>query len=318
MAFVIPKENYAGKVREIVIGKGDKAVKLGGYDSMPLCTFEGTWPNKPVVAMEVYDVAPELNAQGWPPATFEAFKDVVNDPGAWAKKCLEYGADLICVQLAGTDPNAQNKSAEEAIEVVKKVKEAVGDIPLIIWGSNNLEKDQEVLPAIMEAFPNENWLFGPAEEGNYKKITASAIGYGHLVAGKSSIDVNLAKQLNILIENLGLSLEKVVMDPTTAALGYGIEYTYSVMERISLAALAQNDDKMQNPFINDLAKEAWKTREAMLSIEEEPTYGEQNTRGILMESITAIDLIAAGSSILIMRNPTAVKVIKELINELYS
>ena len=318
MAFAIPKENYAGKVREIVIGKGDKAVKIGGYDSMPLCTFEGTWPNKPVVAMEVYDVAPELNAQGWPPATFEAFKDVINDPGAWAKKCLEYGADLICVQLAGTDPNAQNKSAEEAIEVVKKVKEAVGDIPLIIWGSNNLEKDQEVLPAIMEAFPNENWLFGPAEEGNYKKITASAIGYGHLVAGKSSIDVNLAKQLNILIENLGLSLEKVVMDPTTAALGYGIEYTYSVMERISLAALAQNDDKMQNPFINDLAKEAWKTREAMLTVEEEPTYGEQNTRGILMESITAMDLIAAGSSILIMRNPTAVKVIKELINELYS
>ena len=318
MAFVIPKENYPGKIREIVIGKGDKAVKVGGYDCMPLCTFEGTWPNKPVVAMEVYDVVPELNAQGWPPATYEPFKDVFNDPGAWAKKCLEYGADLICVQLAGTDPNAQNKSAQEAIEVVKKVKEAV-DVPLIIWGSNNLEKDQEVLPAIMEAFPNENWLFGPAEEGNYKKIAASAIGYGHLVAGKSSIDVNLAKQLNILIENLGLSLEKVVMDPTTASLGYGIEYTYSVMERISLAALAQNDEKMQNPMINDMAKECWKTREAMLTVEEEPTYGEdRDTRGILMESITAIDLIAAGSSILIMRNPTAVKVIKELINELYS
>jgi len=315
MAFAIPKENYAGKVREIVIGKGDKAVKVGGYDSMPLCTFEGTWPNRPVVAMEVYDIVPE--GQGWPPAVTEPFKDVFNDPGAWAKKCLEYGADLICVQLAGTDPNAQNKSAQDAIEVVKKVKEAV-DVPLIIWGSGNLEKDQEVLPAIMEAFPNENWLFGPAEEANYKKIAASAIGYGHLVAGKSSIDVNLAKQLNILIENLGLPLDKVVMDPTTASLGYGVEYSYSVMERISLAALAQNDDKMQNPMINDLAKEAWKTREAMLTVEEEPTYGEQNTRGILMESITAIDLITAGSSILIMRNPTAVKVIKELINELYS
>jgi len=314
MAFTVPKENYAGKVKEVVIGKGDKAIKVGGYNTMPLCTFEGEWPNKPVVAMEVYDVVPD----NWPPAVVEPFKDVLNDPGAWAKKCIEeYGADLICVQLAGTDPNAQNKSAEEAIEVVKKVKEAV-DVPLIIWGSGNLEKDQEVLPAIMEAFPQENFLFGPAEEGNYKKIAASAIGYGHCIVAKSSIDVNLAKQLNILCENLGLPLDKIVMDPTTGALGYGIEYTYSVMERICLAALAQNDEKMQLPFINDLGKEAWKTREATLTIEEQPTFGDQETRGILMETITAIDVLAAGSSILIMRNPKAVSVIKDLINELYS
>ena len=313
MAFAIPKENYPGKVKEVTIGKGDKAIKVGGYDTMPLCTFEGEWPNKPVVAMEVYDIAPDQ----WPPAVVEPFKDVLNDPGAWAKKCVEYGAELIVVQLAGTDPNGANRSASDAIETVKAVKEAV-DLPIVVWGSGNLEKDQEVLPAIMEAFPNENMLFGPAEEGNYKKIAASAIGYGHCIVGKSSIDVNLAKQLNILCENLGLPLDKIVMDPTTGALGYGIEYTYSVMERISLAALAQNDEKMQLPFINDLAKEAWKTREAMLTIDEAPTFGDQETRGILFETMTAIDVLTAGSSILIMRNPKSVAVLKELISELYA
>ena len=314
MAFAIPKENYAGKVKVVTIGKGDKAVQIGGYDCMPLCTFEGTWPNKPVVAMEVYDTPPE----GWAPAVVEPFKDVFNDAGAWAKKCVEeYGAEAIVVQLAGIDPNGLNRSAEDAIETVKKVKEAV-DVPLIIWGCGNLEKDQEVLAAIMEAFPQENFLLGPAEEGNYKKIAASAIGYGHTIVGKSSIDVNLAKQLNILCENLGLPLEKIVMDPTTGSLGYGIEYTYSVMERISLAALAQNDEKMQLPFVNDLAKETWKTREALLTIEEEPTFGDQDTRGILMETMTAIDVLAAGSSLLIMRNPKAVSVVKELISELYA
>jgi acetyl-CoA decarbonylase/synthase complex subunit delta len=313
MAFAIPKENYAGKIKVVTIGKGDKAVQVGGYNSMPLSTFEGEWPNKPVVAMEVYDIAPTQ----WAPAVVEPFKDVLDDPGAWAKKCVEYGAELIVVQLAGTDPNGANRSAADAVETVKAVKEAV-DVPLIIWGSGNLEKDQEVLPAIMEAFPNENFLLGPAEEGNYKKIAASAIGYGHSIVAKSSIDVNLAKQLNILCENLGLPLDRIVMDPTTGALGYGIEYTYSVMERISLAALAQNDEKMQLPFVNDLAKEAWKTREAMLSIEEEPTFGDQDTRGILMETITALDVLTAGSSVLIMRNPKSVSVMKELINELYA
>ena len=314
MAFAIPKENYPGKVKVVTIGKGDKAVQIGGYDTMPFCTFEGAWPNKPVVAMEVYDTAPEQ----WAPAVVEPFKDVLNDPGAWAKKCVEeYGAEAIVVQLAGIDPNGLNRSVEEAIETVKKVKEAV-DVPLIIWGCGNLEKDQEVLAGIMEAFPQENFLLGPAEEGNYKKIAASAIGYGHTIVAKSSIDVNLAKQLNILCENLGLPLEKIVMDPTTGSLGYGIEYTYSVMERISLAALAQNDEKMQLPFVNDLAKETWKTREAMLTVEEEPTFGEQNTRGILMEAITALDVLAAGSSLLIMRNPKAVAVVKELISEIYA
>jgi len=314
MAFAIPKENYPGKVKVVTIGKGDKAVQLGGYDTMPFCTFEGEWPNKPVVAMEVYDIAPDQ----WPPAVVEPFKDVLNDPGAWAKKCVdEYGAEVIVVQLAGTDPNGANRSAADAVETVKAVKESV-DVPLIIWGSGNTEKDQEVLPAVMEAFPQENFLLGPAEESNYKKIAASAIGYGHCIVGKSSIDVNLAKQLNILCENLGLPLEKIVMDPTTGALGYGIEYTYSVMERISLAGLAQNDEKMQLPFINDLAKEAWKTREAMLTIEEQPTFGDQETRGILFETITAMDVLTAGSSVLILRNPKSVSVMKELINELYA
>ncbi|MBN2333268.1 MAG: acetyl-CoA decarbonylase/synthase complex subunit delta [Deltaproteobacteria bacterium] len=313
MAFAAVSEKYSGKMRTLVIGTGDKSVAVGGQATMPFCDFDGELGKKPLIAMEVYDVVdPE-----WPAAVVDPFKDVINDPVAWAKKNVdEYGAKMICLQLAATDPNGENKDAAYAADLVKKVAGAIS-VPLMVWGSGNVEKDAEVLAKVCEACEGMNLLVGPAVEENYKKIAAAALGYGHCVVSQSPIDVNMAKQMNILISNLGLPLEKIIMEPSTGALGYGVEYSYSVMERISLAALSQNDEKMQCPMINDLGKECWKSREVKLTVEEEPAMGpDMEKRGVLWEAMTAVDMALCGSNLLIMRNPHAVKLVEEVFTEL--
>ncbi len=313
MAFAAVLEKYSGKMREMEIGAGDRKVVVGGQASMPFCSFDGDLGNKPIIAMEVYDV---VNPE-WPAAVVDPFKDVINDPIAWAKKNVDdYGARMICLQLAGTDPNGENRDADYAADLTKKMAEAIS-VPLMVWGSGNVDKDGEVLAKVCEVCSGMNLLVGPAVEENYKKIAATALGYGHGVVSQSPIDVNMAKQMNILIGNLGLPLEKVIMETSTGALGYGVEYTYSVMERISLAALSQNDEKMQCPIINDMGKECWKSREVKLTEEEEPAFGpDMEKRGVLWEAMTAIDMLLAGSNLLIMRNPHAVKLTEEIIDEL--
>lgn len=312
MDFKAPIESYNGKIREVTIGTGDKAVVAGGENALPYYLFEGEMPHKPVIAMEVYDVPPE----NWPEAVLEPYKDVINDPAAWALTCQnEYGADLICLQLAGTDPNKENRSAEEAAETVKKVLEAI-NVPLIVYGCGNLEKDAEVLKSVAEVAQGHNLLIGAAEEDNYKTIAAAAMGFKHNVAGLSPIDVNMAKQLNILMTQLGLEPERLIIDPTTGALGYGMEYCYSVMERLRLAALQQNDSMTQMPMISNLGKEVWRQKEARATVDEEPAWGDPAKRGILWEALTATALLMAGSDILVMRHPEAVKLIRKLMKEL--
>ena len=313
MAFEIPKEAYKGKIREITLGVGDKAKVIGGFDAMPLNLFEGNFPHKPLIAMEVYDSPPKE----WAPEALEPFKDVVNDPVAWAKKNIEvYGAEAIALQLVSADPNADNKPSDEVAQIAKNVADAI-DVPLIVIGCGNAEKDAELLPKVCELSQGKNVTVGFAVEENYKKIAAAALGYGHNVMAQAPIDVNLQKQLNILISNLGLPLERVIMEPSTGALGYGIEYTYSIMERIMLAALAQGDDMMQCPIGNDMGKECWKTKEAKVSEEEEPSYGDRSKRGILWEVVTAIALLLAGSQLLIMRHPKSIEYVKAFIDEIY-
>lgn len=314
MAYEFPKETYGGKIREITIGAGDKALKIGGETAMPLCNFEGEFPNRCLIAMEVYD-KPEA-ADAWPEECKTAFAEVLSDPVAWAKKCVaDYGADLICLQLWSTDPNGMDTSAEAAAATVKKVAEAVS-VPLIVWGCENSEKDGEVLAKVAEACEGMNLVLAPAVEDNYKKIGGSVLGYGHTLVAQTPIDVNMAKQLNILLNNLGVPMDKIIMDPSTGALGYGIEYSYSVMERDRLTALKQGDEKMQLPLICDVAKYAWKTKEAGISEEEEPSFGNAKTRGILWETVTATDLFAAGADILVLRHPESVRALKKIINDL--
>jgi acetyl-CoA decarbonylase/synthase complex subunit delta len=310
MAFAIPKIDYTGKIKPITLGKGPKAVNLGQEDTYPFHLFEGTMPNLPKIAIEVYDIAPDE----WAEAALEPYKDVVNDPVAWAKKAInEYGADMICLQLASTDPNSQDATPAQAAETTKKVASAI-DVPVIVYGSANQEKDAEVLRKVAEECEGLNLILGPVQDLNYKQIGAGAIAYQHTASANTPIDINLAKQLNILLGNLGVQDDKLIIDPTTGGLGYGIEYSYSVVERIRIAALSQGDDRLQFPMICNLAKEVWKTKEAKTG--DTDLMGKGSKRGIIMEAITAMLLVLAGADILIMRHPDAIKVVREMISDL--
>lgn len=314
MAFETPKTSYNGKIREITLSSNGKSVTVGGETSMPFHCFEGEMPNLPKIAMEVYDCPPEE----WAEAALEPFADVVNDPVLWAQKCIkEYGAEIICLQLTSTDPNGLNKGADEAAETVKKVAEAI-DVPLIVWGTSNVNKDTEVLKKVCETCQDTKLAIGPVEEGNYKKIGAAAIGYGHTIIASSPIDINMAKQLNILLGSLGVPDDKILIDPTASGIGYGIEYCYSVMERIRIAALTQQDERLQFPMICNIARETWKTKEAKITAEEEPAMGDAKKRGVLLEAMSANALLTVGADILIMRHPEAIELVRDMIKDLTS
>jgi acetyl-CoA decarbonylase/synthase complex subunit delta len=312
MAFEIPKISYNGAIKEIPLGKEANPVIVGGETCYPFYLFEGEMPHPPRIAMEVYDAPPEE----WPQAALEPFADVINEPAGWAQKCVSsYGAEMVALQLASTDPNAQNTSAEQAVAVTKKVAAAV-EVPLIVWGSSNLEKDTEVLKMIAEECSEEKLILGPVEEGNYKALGAAALAYGHTIAASSPIDINLAKQLNILLGNLGVPDERILVDPTVAGLGYGLEYAYSVMERDRMAALTQEDERLQFPVVCNLGKEVWKVKEAKMGEEEAPLLGDPLKRGVLLEAMTALLLLLAGGDILIMRHPDAVMLIRGFVHDL--
>ena len=313
MTFEIPKTLYSGKIKELKLGKGDKSVTVGGETSYPLYLFEGEMPNLPKIAMEVWDYPPD----DWPEAALEPFQGVTDDPVAWAKKCIDdYGAEMIALQLISTDPNGLDRGADEAAEVVKKVADAI-DVPLIVWGCSDKEKDSEVLRRVCEVCEGKNLIIGPVEEANYKRIGASAIGYHHTVISCSPVDINLAKQLNILLGNLGVPDELIIMDPTVSGIGYGIEYCYSVMERIRMAGLTQQDEKLQFPVICNIAKETWKTKEIHMA-NDELNMGDARKRGILMEAMSAMVLLLAGGDVLIMRHPEAINLVRETMAELTS
>ena len=310
MSFEFYKESYAGGIKAISIGKGDKAITVGGETCYPFYQFEGEMPHKPKIAMEIWDMAPEE----WPAAALAPFKDVLSDPAAWAKKCVdEFGAEIIVLQLKSTDPNGTNASPADASATVKKVLGAI-DVPLVVWGVANHEKDEAVFKQIAQDCQDVQLTLGPVEDKNHKGIGAAAMGYGHAVISSSPIDVNLAKQVNILLENLGMPMDRVIIDPTTGGLGYGLEYSFSVMERLRMAAMAQGDDKLQMPIINNLANEIWKCKEAKQTAEDAPTLGDPERRGVLMEAVGAVTYLMAGSDILIMRHPEAIRLVKAYID----
>ncbi len=313
MAFEIPKQIYSGSIKTVTIGKGEKALTLGGETSYPFYIFEGVMPRKPRIAMEVWDKDP---GEEWAAPAYAAIKDVAKDPVAWAQKCIkDFGAEAIALILASTDPNGDNASAESAAATAKKLAAAI-DVPLIVYGTSSMEKDAEVLPAVAEACADKSIVIGPVQDKNYKKIGAAALAYNHTISANSPIDVNLAKQLNILLGQLGVPDNRILVDPTTGGLGYGMEYSYSVIERDRMAALTQEDEKLQLPIINYVGQEVWKVKECKQTNEEAPQLGDQTKRGILMEAVTAVSLLLAGSDLLIMRHPEAVKLAKSIIQEL--
>ncbi|MFH0822019.1 MAG: acetyl-CoA decarbonylase/synthase complex subunit delta [Pseudomonadota bacterium] len=306
----LPQVKYSGAIRDIKIGKPGHEVVLGGETAYNFYTFEGKMPNAPKLALQVMDIAPEE----WAPAAVEPFKDVINDPVAWAKKCQDvYKADVVTLWLSGTDPNGKNLSAEHAADVAKKVAQAL-DVPLIVWGVSSDDKNTEVLKAVCEACDGLNVIVGPVTEHNYKQVGAAAIAYKHSVIANTPIDINLAKQLNILLENLGVPEDRIMIDPTTGSVGYGLEYCYSIMERIRQSALTQNDAKLQYPIVNNIAEEVWKTKEAKLPAAEDPKLGEAATRGVNLEVITALSALQAGSDLLILRHPKTLEHLRKYIS----
>ena len=306
----IYKEPGTAYIRELTIGEGDKAITIGGTNVLPFHLFEGEMKNPIHVAMEVLDVKPE----DWPEALAKYFNDVFDDPGDWAKKCVEvYGAEAINVYLVGTDPNFLDLGPDHAAKVVEKVAKAV-DVPLVIWAAGHAEKDVDVLREVANVLGSKNVMVGPVVDANHRALGATAMGYGYSLVASSPIDVNLAKQLNILLENVGVPLDKIGMDPSVGALGYGLEYTYSVMERIRLAALYAQDEKLQVPFVINVGREVWKTKEAGLPSDD--MLGDQEVRGIALEAITALSLCLAGGDFLIMRHPKAIEVTKKVLQGL--
>ena len=310
MAFETPTIPYTGSIGTVVVGQGDKALTIGGQNCYPFHDFEGKEPHRPVIGMEVWDHEPEE----WPAWALEPFKECAGDPAAWAKKCVgEYGAQFIGVMLKSTDPNDKDASPEEAAATVKLVVDAV-DVPVLVWGTANPEKDAAVLAAVAEECEGVKLILGPVEEKNHKQVGAQALAYKHGLGANSPIDVNLAKQLNILLGNLGVEMENIIIDPTTGSLGYGLEYSYSVMERIRMAALAQDDDKLMLPLLNCIGPEVWKVKECKLTAEEAPELGDPQSRGVMMEAITAVSLLLAGSDMLLLRHPLTVKLVNNYLD----
>ncbi len=311
MALAIPKESYSGKIYEVQLGSGAKAVTIGGANALPFLSFEGAFPHRPAVALEVMDIAPA----DWPETVQKAVAGASASPAQWAKFCQEQGADMVALRLVGTHPDQQNRSADEAAKTAAEVAAAV-DVPLVILGSGHAEKDTQVLQAVAGAVRGKNCAIGKAVEENYKTVAAAAMANDHKLIAMSQLDVNLAKQLNILLSQMGFAKERIIMDPMSSALGYGLEYTYSVMERIRQAALLQNDPMMQTPIVCDIGMNVWKVKETIAPDAEVPEWGGLADRALAWEAITASGMLTAGADMLIMRHPGAAAKTKELIAEL--
>ena len=311
MALVIPKETYSGKIFNVQIGTGAKAVTIGGASALPFLGFEGTFPNKPAIALEVMDITPD----DWPETLKKALKGASASPVQWAKFCQQSGADVVALRLVGTHPDQKNKSPEEAAKVAADVAAAI-DIPLVILGSGHVEKDTQVLQAAAAATRGKNCAIGKALDENYKTIAAAAMANDHKLIAMSQLDVNLAKQLNILLTQMGFDKERIIMHPMSSPLGYGLDYTYSVMERIRLAALLQNDPMMQTPIVCDIGANVWKVKETIAPDAEMPEWGGLEDRALAWEAVTAGAMLTAGADLLIMRHPGAAAKAKELIAEM--
>src|SRR4030043_518332 len=274
MDYKAPLETYSGKVAEVGIGKGEKAMKIGGENVLPFHFFEGKIENRPRLALEVLDAAPT----NWTEWECRPYKDVLSGPVAWAKKCLDLGADLVCLRLVSTDPAGANAPADKAAAVVRPLSSAI-NTPLIVYGSGDETKDIEVVTKVAEVCAGENLLLGPLAKENYEPISKAALEHGHCIIAQSPLDINLEKELNVKLLKT-FPRERIVIDPLSSALGYGMEYSFTIIERTKHIGVMFGDSTMQMPIIADLGGESWKTKQARANKEQ----------GLLWEGITAISL----------------------------
>ena len=318
MTFEIPKEPSSGAIRTVTLGAtadqgGTRAstVTIGGATSLPFLAFEGQLGHEPPIAMEVFDTPPKR----YPETLRSIYADVLDSPAEMARRCVnEYGADLISVRLDGTHPDKGDRTPQEAAEVVKEVLEAV-QVPLIITGHGHFEKHNQVMRQVTETASGENCLVNWVEQDNYKTIAACCLAHGHCLAAQSPIDVNIAKQLNIQLNDLEFPTDKIITDPMTAAVGYGMEYTYSIMERIRNDGLG-GDPMLDRPMIVTPGYECSLSKEAWAAQKEFPQWGAAELRTAHWEIATAMGLLLAGADLLVMYHPKAVEVVRQKIQEM--
>jgi len=311
-------EKWCGKIPVLKIGRTaqeggsrSRVIEIGGEETLPFLFAEAKNPHKPVIAFEIWDTPP----LDWPQDLDRAYLDALRDPLAWAKRCVdEFGAELLCVRLQGAHPDSGDRTPDEEAKLILALLKTV-KVPLIIIGCGDDQKDNLVLPVCSEVARNERCLIGTAVQDNYKTLAAAALADGHNLIAESPIDINIAKQLNILISDMGLPLERIVINPTVGALGYGLEYAYSIMERARLAALS-GDKTVASPFICFVGQESWRAKEARASIAEFPAWGDELARGIIWEAISATAFIQAGADILVMRHPKAIEKVNNYIDAL--
>ena len=313
------KEKWTGRVNTVTIGatKAEggtrgRTVTIGGASGIPFLGFDGQTPHPPAIALDVLDKPPAE----WPEPLAETYGDVWSDPAGWARRVKELGADLVNLRLIGTHPDEGDRSPEEAVETVRAVLAAV-DLPLIIWGCDVPEKDQMVMPKVAEAAQGENCLLGAATETEYRTLAAAAQAYRHKLITLAPCDINKSKQVNILVSDTGFPLTDIVIYPTTAALGYGMEYVYSILERGRLAALA-GDRLMAQPVILDVGYEAWRAKEARAAGGDADAWGPIAQRGPAWEAITATTLLQGGADLLVMRHPNAMAAVRSVLRQLVS
>ena len=293
-----PVEAYAGVVREVTIGKGNKSLKIGGENILPLHFFDqGSNPNPAKFALEVLDMKPE----DWPEHAVEPFRDVISDPVSWAKKCQEFGVDAISLFLFSTDPAVKDAPADKAAALAKEVAEAI-TVPLIVYGSGDEKKDVEVLSKVAEACDGMNLLIGPVLKENYEAVGKPILDHGHTAIAQSPLDINLLKELNVKLSKI-FPPDRIVIDPLSSALGYGMEYSFSLIERVKQIGIITKDSMTMMPIIANLGVECWKTKQAK----------ESKKQGLLWEGVTAMSLLLAGANLLVLRHPETLKLVKETI-----
>ena len=312
MAFSRKPQTYSSSINEVTIGTGDKAVTIGGSNVMPLYSFDAPLKNKVAIGAEITDSGVDRTLPG-----IASYYEGAETIAEIAKRAAEMpGADFVALALNGADPNGDNRPVEECVEIAKQVSDAI-DVPLVITGSRNVEKDTALFSSIAEALQGKNVLLVSAKEENYKTVAASAImAYGNKISAESAVDINLAKQLNVLLSQMGINPESYVMNVGTAAAGYGYDYVASTLDRVKDAALAQNDAMLQMPIITPVSQETWTVKESIVSEEDFPDWGSRESRGVDMEVCTAAAVIAGGADAVILRHPQSIEAISNMIADL--
>jgi acetyl-CoA decarbonylase/synthase complex subunit delta len=301
MAIELVKERYDNAINIVDIGRpGVFSLRVGGETALPFLFREGGMPNAPVTALEILDCEPT----DWPDALLEPFGGAIKDPIRWARAAVEkFGSRLLCVRLQSVHPDYGNRSSGESVSVLKAISKEV-KVPLIVIGCGDDDKDNDLLPKASQALKGENCLFGIATQKNYKTLTATCLADGHAVISESPIDVNIAKQVNILISDMGFDPQRIVMHTTMTALGYGMEYVYSIMERSRLAAF-MGDKMLSMPFILFVGAETWKVKESKES---------GARQGVNWEITTSVSMLQAGADILVVRHPDSAMAVTKYID----